>query len=262
MKIKYLTLIIEVFETLQPITESPIESKRNKFRERLIEEQNKLQEKSDLITKKDFLNYCQKEVDLLKKYIINRVKSIKEKNTHSLLIEKNFGIGGTSIPQSYIEKISRKKEIETTIKKANESYGKYTCISIKTLVETAKTEMCLNDVEFIESVFENFNFIKLEQAESEPEDLSETSAVQKIIYLNELGIIDFLKSKPEFRGSTNLMATILSSVTGVKANTLQSSLNRLVISDIDDKNHPYATKSTVNKVRQTLISRNIKPKTS
>ena len=261
MKNKYLTLIVEAFETLQPITESTIESKRNQFRKKLLEELKKIQEKKK-ITKKDFLNYCEIEVDLLKKHIINRVELLNDKDTHFLLMERNFGIGARSIPQSIYEKISRKKELETLIEKADESYGNHTCININTLIETAKTEMCLNDIEFIESVFENFNFIKLEQAESEPDDLSDTNTVQKIIYLNELGIIDFLRTKPEFMGSVNLMATILSSVTGVKATTLQSSLNRLVINDIDDRNHPYATKSTVNKVRQTLINKKITTKTS
>ncbi|MFV8361459.1 hypothetical protein [Flavobacterium sp. LS1P3] len=261
MKNKYLTLIVEAFETLHPITESTIESKRNQFRRKLLEELKKIQEKKK-ITKKDFLNYCEIEVDLLKKHIVNRVELLNDKATHSLVIERNFGIGGSSKPLSIYEKISRKKELETLIEKADESYGNHTCININTLIETAKTEMCLNDIEFIESVFENFNFIKLEQAESEPDDLSDTNTVQKIIYLNELGIIDFLRTKPEFMGSVNLMATILSSVTGVKATTLQSSLNRLVNDDKEDKNHPYATKSTVNKVRQTLINKNITTKTS
>lgn len=98
--------------------------------------------------------------------------------------------------------------------------------------------------------------------EPEPLDLCDTTAVEKIIYLNELGIIDFLRTKPEFIGSVNLMATVLSAITGIKATTLQPSLNRLTSNDTDDKNHPYKTQKTVGKVRQTLIDKNIKPKTS
>jgi hypothetical protein len=98
---------------------------------------------------------------------------------------------------------------------------------------------------------------------SEPLDLSEnSSAVEKIIYLNELGMIDFLRSKPEFISSINLMATFLSAITSEKASTLQTSLNRLINNDIEDKNHPYRTYNTVEKVRQSLIDKNIKPKTS
>lgn len=98
--------------------------------------------------------------------------------------------------------------------------------------------------------------------EPEPLDLSDTTTVEKIIYLNEMGIIDFLKTRPEFTLSTNLMATVLSAITGIKATTLQPSLNRLISNDTDDKNHPYKTQKTVGKVRQTLIDKNIKPKTS
>ena len=98
--------------------------------------------------------------------------------------------------------------------------------------------------------------------ETEPLDLSNTSAVEKIIYLNELGIIDFLRSKPEFMGSTNLMATFLSAITAEKPGTLQTSINRLINNDTEDKNHPYKTKGTVNKIRQTFIDKKIKPKTS
>lgn len=114
-------------------------------------------------------------------------------------------------------------------------------------------------------LFETF-FLAKEKAEQQPEpeplDLSESSGVEKIIYLNELGIIDFLRTKPEFIGSTNLMATVLSAITGEKATTLQTSLNKLINNDTDDKNHPYRTKKTVNKIQQTLIDKNIKHKAS
>lgn len=149
---------------------------------------------------------------------------------------------------------------------------------IKPIIESQKSELeeqgeidLINFV--IESNLSSYNkiifFLETKKLEFETEstfpellDLSETSAVKKIIYLNELGIIDFLKSKPEFIGSTNLMATFLSAITGVKTSTLQPSLNKLISEDIDDQRHPYRTQSTVNEVRQTLIDKNIKPKTS
>jgi hypothetical protein len=259
MKKKYLTIIVEAFETLNTTTESAIESKRNQFRKKLLEELKKIQEEKK-ITKKDFLNYCEIAVDQLKKHIRNGIELLNNKDTHSLLMEMNFGIGALSKPMSIDEKNSQRKELESLKEEIDKSFGNHTRISISTLIPTAKIDWCLNDIEFIESIFENFNQIELEDPISD--DLSNTNAVQKIIYLNELGIIDFLRDKPEFMGSVNLMATILSSVTGVKAATLQSSLNRLVNDDKEDKNHPYATKSTVNKVRQTLINKNIPTKTS
>lgn len=149
---------------------------------------------------------------------------------------------------------------------------------IRPIIESQKTELeeiGILDLRktFIESDLSSYNkiisFLETRKSELEPEstlsemlDLSDTSAVKKIIYLNELGIIDFLKSKPEFILSTNLMATLLSAITGVKASTLQPSLNKLINDDIDDPRHPYRTQSTVKEVRQTLIDKNIKPKTS
>lgn len=149
---------------------------------------------------------------------------------------------------------------------------------IRPIIESQKTELEeIGEIDLknwvIESNLSSYNkiisFLETRKSELEPEstlpellDLSETSAVKKIIYLNELGIIDFLKSKPEFIGSTNLMATFLSAITGVKTSTLQPSLNKLISEDIDDQRHPYRTQSTVNEVRQTLIDKNIKPKTS
>lgn len=125
----------------------------------------------------------------------------------------------------------------------------------------------------LESQLSSYNkiidFLKTRKSELEPEsnlteplDLSESSAVEKILYLNELGIIDFLRTKTEFTGSTNLMATFLSAITGEKATTLQTSLNRLVNKDTEDKNHPYRTIKTVEKVKQSLLNKNITPKCS
>lgn len=128
-------------------------------------------------------------------------------------------------------------------------------------------EIILNNPTVFEPIFTKNSEVKpnqLQQLEPEPEpfDLSDTSAVEKIIYLNELGIIDFLRTKTEFIGSTNLMATVLSAITDVKASTLQTSLNRLINNDTADKNHPYRTQKTVDKVRQTFIDKNIKLKAS
>lgn len=148
---------------------------------------------------------------------------------------------------------------------------------IRPIIESQKTELeeiGILDLRktFLESDLSSYNkiisFLETRKSEVEPEsslseplDLSNTSAVEKIIYLNELGVIDFLKSKHEFIGSTNLMATFLSAITGEKPTTLQTSLNRLINKDAEDKNHPYRTIKTVEKVRQSLINKNITPKT-
>ena len=150
---------------------------------------------------------------------------------------------------------------------------------IRLIIESQKTELEeIGEMDFknwvTESNLSSYNkiisFLETRKSELEPEstfseplDLSEnSSAVEKIIYLNELGIIDFLRNKTEFMSSTNLMATFLSAITSEKASTLQTSLNRLINNDNEDKNHPYKTIKTVEKVRQSLINKNITPKTS
>ncbi len=127
-----------------------------------------------------------------------------------------------------------------------------------------EAEIFVQKIDFEIERLNKIKDIETQQPNPEPEplDLSDTSAVEKIIYLNELGIIDFLRGKPEFMGSANLMATFLSAITDEKITTIQTSINRLINNDSDDKNHPYKAKGTVNKIRQTLIDKNIKPKTS
>lgn len=88
--------------------------------------------------------------------------------------------------------------------------------------------------------------------EPEPLDLSDTSAVEKIIYLNELGIIDFLRTKAKAGISNGGLATVLSGITGVKPDTIRPSLNRLSNNDTADKNHPYSTQKTVDKIKVFL----------
>lgn len=91
-------------------------------------------------------------------------------------------------------------------------------------------------------------------------DLSNSSAVQKIIYLNELGIIDLLKKEPCFKASVNNLATVLSAITGENIKTLQPILNPMFSKNTAQKNNPYSSKSTVIKVKSQLINLGIQSK--
>lgn len=262
MELKYLALIVKVYEEIKLIKGLTIESKRIEFKKRLFKKEEE-HNKSILINQKSFQKTCKKEIKELKKFIFNRIELIRDKKLGSYIMEINLGLHDKKlINKSSDIHSDRKKEIELRKNVVERELGRDYNVNINPLVRTAKNEMCLTDVEFIESFFKNIRSSESLQNETDTLDLSGTSAVEKVIYLNELGIIDFLKAKPEFNASTNLMATFLSSVTGVKAPTLQSSLNRLISDDIEDKNHPYATKKTVNKVRKTFIEKNVKLKTS
>jgi hypothetical protein len=87
-------------------------------------------------------------------------------------------------------------------------------------------------------------------------DLSDTNATEKIIYLHELGIIDFLRTKQPFNTSINSLATVLSAITGVKPETkhIQSMLNPIISKEAGQKNNPLNSKKTVSKVQNQLIN--------
>ncbi|MNY27479.1 hypothetical protein D3C86_1613880 [compost metagenome] len=89
--------------------------------------------------------------------------------------------------------------------------------------------------------------------ELESLNLSDTSAVEKIIYLNELGVIEFLRSRTKTGISNKGLASILSAITDENPETIRPHLNRLQ-TDKDNCNpkHPYATQKTVDRVKKQL----------
>lgn len=91
-------------------------------------------------------------------------------------------------------------------------------------------------------------------------DLSNSNAVQKIIYLKELGIIDLLRKEPCFALSVNNLANVITAITGEKNTTIQPYLNVLINSTGHENNNPYKTTSTVEKVKNQLINLGVNPK--
>jgi hypothetical protein len=98
--------------------------------------------------------------------------------------------------------------------------------------------------------------LKKNKINLEPEtiDLSDTTATQKIIYLQKLGVIDFLRNKQPFLSSTHSLATVLSAVTGEKTGTIQPMLNPMINKEAGQKNNPFRSKITVSKVEKQLIN--------
>jgi hypothetical protein len=99
---------------------------------------------------------------------------------------------------------------------------------------------------------EQLNSVEPQQPETEPLDLSDSSGVEKIIYLNELGIIDFLRTKTTAGISNSGLASVLSGITGMNPDTIKSSLNRLPKDNTIDNKHPYYTEKTVSKIKTFL----------
>ena len=90
--------------------------------------------------------------------------------------------------------------------------------------------------------------------EPEPMDLSNTKAIDKILYLHKLGIIDLLRNQQPFNTSVNSLATILSAITGEKSVTLQPMLNPMLSKKVDDSNNPLNSTKAVERVESQLIN--------
>ena len=93
-----------------------------------------------------------------------------------------------------------------------------------------------------------------QQPEPEAIDLSDTTATEKIIYLQKLGVIDFLRTKQPFNTSINSLGTVLSAITGVNPETkhIQSMLNPIISKEAGQKNNPLNSTKTVSKVEKQL----------
>lgn len=91
-------------------------------------------------------------------------------------------------------------------------------------------------------------------------DLSNSNAVQKIIYLNELGIIELLRKEHCFSSSVNNLATIITAITGENHTTMQPYLQVLINKSGTENNNPYKSTSTVKIVKNQLINMGFKPK--
>lgn len=82
-------------------------------------------------------------------------------------------------------------------------------------------------------------------------DLSDMSRAEKIIFLNELGIIQFLKEKYVFI-SNNSLASIISGITGMNQKTAQSYINPIINTMSKQNKSPYNATSTVKKVMKKI----------
>jgi hypothetical protein len=94
---------------------------------------------------------------------------------------------------------------------------------------------------------------------SEIVDFSDSKATEKIIMLEKLGLIDFLRTKEPFNISTNKLATAISGITGINTSTVQSYINPMISKNTNQKNNPLNSTKTVGKVDQKLISIGFKP---
>jgi 6-pyruvoyl-tetrahydropterin synthase len=101
--------------------------------------------------------------------------------------------------------------------------------------------------------FENQDEIE-EEIEEDIIDLCSTKLSEKLVYLHELGILEFLLMKEPFISSKNTLASALSGLIGEKAKSIQSAINPINNKSVSQKNNPLKSTKKVNIVRQKLIS--------
>ncbi len=187
------------------------------------------QENQDPIeTEKDFITHIFKFLDL-------RNKELKEQDQKRI---KEF-FRKKDLPQEQLLKLHQKN------RELSEEFLSY---NYKMHFLSVKIRRLGFEVDLTGGII--FNEIKSEDAEPEGV-LNGLSGPEKLVYLNELGIIEFLKQKyPDV--SQNKLASVLSCITGVKnlrptLQAMESDHNR-----INPKN-PYNNKKTATRVKTQLI---------
>ena len=153
------------------------------------------------------------------------LSEFKDNHPISFIRQELLEEGVLVFKNNYIERNS-KKNISTSLYKR-----------ISFLQEKAKIEG------YVLTILPGDNFdlkpMKSYSEDIEPIDLSDSSNLQKVIYLNELGVLDFLRKNNCFSSSVNNLAQVLSSFTGTKTRTLQSCLNPMFNKHVKQDNNPY-----------------------
>ena len=98
----------------------------------------------------------------------------------------------------------------------------------------------------------------LEKKEETLIDYSNSKLTEKIIALNELGFLDFLKEKEPFNMSTFKLAEYLSLCLGEKATSIYPCINPIFNKTVKQRNNPYETIDTVRKTKKNLIQIGVK----
>ncbi len=85
-------------------------------------------------------------------------------------------------------------------------------------------------------------------------DYSENSQIERVTFLHELGILEYLQNKMNKElhfFAPNRLAEIISTFTGIKQTTLVSYLNPIYSKGVDMKNNPL-DENKIKKVRNKL----------
>lgn len=120
------------------------------------------------------------------------------------------------------------------------------------------TRHLITNVDKILEEIDNKINIETSEPDTDPIDLSDTDTKTKLAMLDELGILDYIREKQPFSTSTNAVASLFSAILGVKAGTLQPSLNAMINKETVQRNAP--TEKHYTKARLKLTELGYMPK--
>ena len=89
-------------------------------------------------------------------------------------------------------------------------------------------------------------------------EIGVTNTKERILYLNETGVIKYLKNFDiATRSSTKKLSELLSYMIGIKSSTIQSYINPMINKReiIEQKNNPYTNEINVTRVRYNLTEK-------
>ena len=92
----------------------------------------------------------------------------------------------------------------------------------------------------------------IQPIDEQNDELISMSISMKIIYLEKLGIIDFLQKEEPFNMSINSLAKVFGRIIGAKPATVQPCLNAMLGKTIHTKNNPLNSEKNVESVEYFL----------
>ena len=166
-----------------------------------------------------------------------------------IILIKLFNDEFKSIENGYNELISIIKSDEQKTELEIDKFNKLN--NCKNCIEFFENEI-YNYTEFVDDILKQSENSK-ENTETPEIDFSgkdELKPKQKLIILNELGVIDFLNEKLKYKDNATHLAEILNTILGVNTETLKGYVNLLIRKDNTQSNSPYNSKKTVSDTMQ------------
>lgn len=218
-------------EIHQQLVESGLEALKKNFEARNF----------DVSTKSSVIKIEIAEID---KFLIS--------DKSSEVIDYKFRIGNYYFEETQLINL---KKIITELQRGIDSYTGYILTSkpIKSenwiLYKHATAEIIFKYLKWLKSLNTQQNESSLHEHTTNPENLKN---VDVIIYLNELGIIDFIRKSDPFNMSLNKTAKVLSKITKIKHTSIEPILRALLQQDKEEKNNPYNNTDNVNRIKAEL----------